>query len=156
MTTRPNPSRAWRVRAKEVSAFGIVGGLAVLLELGAYQVMYDVVGMGPLISKVISTAVATTFAYFMHRHWSFSHRGSIGFRTEYTLFVILSVLSLGFGLAIIGFVHYGLGHRDVLSLQIANLVSIAVGAIFRFWAYKRWVFPADSTDRGPASSPPGD
>jgi len=27
---------------------------------------------------------------------------------------------------------------------VANLIGIGVGTMFRFWSYKRWVFPPQS------------
>lgn len=132
---------SWRLLLKEISAFGVVGIVNFAVDLGIYQLMYAQLHQGALVSKVISTAVTSTLAYFMHRYWSFSHRARTGLRREYLLFIVLSALSLLMGLLVIGMVRYGLGRTDVFALQLANITSIFVGAVFRFWAYKRWVFP---------------
>lgn len=134
--------RSWRIVLKELSAFGVVGVVNFGLDLAIYQFLYVQLGQGALVSKVISTLVTSTLAYFMHRHWSFSHRARTGLKREYGLFVALSAMSLLMGLLVIGMVRYGLGRTDVFALQLANITSIFVGSVFRFWAYKRWVFPA--------------
>lgn len=140
------PSRT-RLLFKEVSAFLVVGGINFGVDLAVYQVTYAHLHQGALVSKVVSTGVTSTLAYFLHRHWSFSHRARTGLRREFVLFVTLSVASLIMGLLIIGVVRYGFGRTDVVALQAANVFSIVVGAIFRFWAYKRWVFLPTDEDR---------
>ena len=130
-----------RVLLREVLAFGLVGGFNFALDLGVYQLMYDVAGLGALVSKVISTVVSTASAFFMHKHWSFGHRqGREQPHEEFVIFLVLSVVSLLLGLAVIGFAHYVLRVEGVLGLQIANIVSIGLATLFRFFAYRRWVF----------------
>ena len=130
----------WRILLKELSAFGIVGALNFILDVAIFGFLITVVGLGPLTSKVISTATTTTTAYFMHRHWSFSHRARSGIKREYGLFFLLNGISLVMSLLIIGLVRYPLGRTDAFALQLANITSIGIGTIFRFWSYKRWVF----------------
>jgi putative flippase GtrA len=130
-----------QVLAKELSAFGVVGVINLFVDIGLFNALHFGVGIGPLTSKVISTTVATTSAYFMNRHWSFSHRARTGLAREYTLFFLLNGVALVMGVAVLGAARYGFGLTDKLSLNVANLMGIGVGTIFRFWSYKRWVFP---------------
>ena len=131
----------WHVLRKELSAFGAVGVVNLFLDIGLFNALHFGLGVGPLTSKVISTTTATTSAYFMNRHWSFSHRARTGLTREYTLFFLLNGVALLMGLVVLGTTRYGLGLTDKLSINVANLVGIGVGTAFRFWSYKRWVFP---------------
>ena len=133
----------WHVLAKELSAFGVVGAINFVVDLAIFNWLHFGLGVGVLTSKVVSTAVSTTLAYFMNRHWSFSHRARSGLRREYALFFGLNLIALVIGLAILGFTHYILGYTDELSINIANIIGIGLGTIFRFWSYKRWVFMSD-------------
>lgn len=133
--------QTWRVLLKELSAFGVVGAINFALDIAIFQVMYTLVGADALMSKLVSTSVTTTSAYFMHRHWSFSHRARTGLRREYPIFFLVNALTLVLSLVIIGFVHYGLDQSDALILQLTNIATIAIGTVIRFTAYKRWVFP---------------
>lgn len=126
---------------KELSAFGVVGAINLFVDIGLFNALHFGVHIGPLTSKVISTTVATTSAYFLNRHWSFSHRARTGLAREYILFFVLNGIALAMGLVVIGVTRYGFGMTDKLSLNVANLVGIGLGTIFRFWSYKRWVFP---------------
>jgi putative flippase GtrA len=135
-------STPWHVLRKELSAFGAVGVINLFVDIGLFNALHFGQGIGPLTSKVISTTVATTSAYFMNRYWSFSHRARTGLAREYTLFFLLNGVALLMGLLVIGTTRYGLGLTDKFSINMANLVGIGIGTVFRFWSYKRWVFPA--------------
>lgn len=137
-------STPWHILVKELSAFGLVGVINLGVDLGLFNVLHFGVGIGPLTSKVISTTVATTSAYFMNRYWSFSHRARTGLAREYSLFFVLNGIALVMGLLVLGAARYGIGLTDKLSLNIATLLGIGIGTIFRFWSYKRWVFPPDT------------
>jgi putative flippase GtrA len=135
-------STPWHILRKELSAFGVVGVVNLFLDIGLFNALHFGIGIGPLTSKVISTAVATSSAYFMNRHWSFSHRARTGLAREYSLFFVLNGVALVMGLIVLGATRYGLGLTDKVSINAANLVAIGIGTVFRFWSYKRWVFPA--------------
>ncbi|MDQ3504725.1 MAG: GtrA family protein [Actinomycetota bacterium] len=133
---------SWRILLKELSAFGVVGAVNFALDVTIFQLMYAVVETDALVSKIVSTSITTTTAYFMHRHWSFSHRARTGLRREYPIFFLVNALTLALSLAMIGVVRYPLGQTDALILQLTNIASIAIGTVIRFTAYKRWVFPS--------------
>jgi putative flippase GtrA len=132
----------WRLLLKEVGAFGVVGGVCFLIDLGVFQLLYAYAGVPAVMAKLVSTLVSMTLAYVGHRHWSFSHRGRIGLKREYTVFAAVNGTTLLLGLAIMAFVRYGLDQQNALVLQIANVFSIALGTVIRFLAYRRWVFPS--------------
>lgn len=133
-------STPWHILLKELSAFGIVGAINFVVDLAIFNGLHFGEGVGVLTSKVVSTSVSTTLAYFMNRHWSFSHRARTGLRREYALFFGLNLIALLIALAVLGFTHYVLGYTDELSINVANVIGIGLGTIFRFWSYKRWVF----------------
>jgi putative flippase GtrA len=135
----------WRILAKELSAFGVVGFLNLFVDIGLFNLLHKGLGLGPTTSTVLSTAVATTSAYFMNRHWSFSHRARTGLAREYTLFFGLNGIALLMGIAVLDFTYYVLDLTDTTSTNIAKVLGIGIGTIFRFWAYKRWVFLAPDT-----------
>jgi putative flippase GtrA len=133
-------ARTWRLLLKEISAFGVVGAVCFVLDVGLFQVLYVHTGVDAVLAKLISTLVSTTAAYFGHRHWSFSHRARTGLRREYTLFVAINGITLLLGLFIVWLVRYPLGQEGALVLQLANIGSIALGTVLRFLSYRRWVF----------------
>ena len=145
----------WRLLVKELSAFGIVGGLTFLLDIGLFQLLYAHVGLDAVLSKLLSTLVSMTVAYVGHRYWSFSHRARTTVRREYFLFAVVNAVTLLLGLAVVAIVRYPLGQESALVLQAANIASIALGTLIRFVSYRRWIFPAHPEPRVPVTAGPG-
>ncbi|UOY01190.1 GtrA family protein [Blastococcus sp. PRF04-17] len=131
-----------RLLLKEVSAFGVVGIACFLLDVGLFQLCYDVLGIGAVTAKLLSTSISMTVAYFAHRHWSFSHRARTGMRREYVLFTVINGAALLLGMAVVAIVRYPLGQDGSAVLQTANVTAIVLSTALRYLAYRRWVFPA--------------
>jgi putative flippase GtrA len=135
--------------AREVAKFGVVGIVAFVIDIGLFNLLRFAGGEGPmydrpLTAKIVSVVVATTFAYFGNRYWTFRHRGRTSFGREYVLFFVLNGVGLAISVGCLWFSHYALGLTSPLADNIsANVVGIGLGTLFRFWSYRRWVFPED-------------
>lgn len=147
--------RSWRLLVKELSAFGVVGVVCFVIDVGLFQLLYAHTGTGAVTAKLLSTLVSMTVAYVGHRYWSFSHRARTGVGREYLLFLAINGSTLLLGLGIVAAVRYGLDQEGALIMQAANIASIVVGTVIRYLAYRQWVFPAaDSKHARPASPEP--
>lgn len=142
-TLRPSSVReylrgSWRVLVKELTAFGLIGAIAFVLDFGIFTWL---AAHGAIKAKVLSTTVSTTFAYFGNRHLSFSHRARTSLGRETAIFFGINLATLVPSLLIIAMFVYplGFGHGS-LTVKIVNLATIGLGTLFRFWAYKRFVF----------------
>jgi putative flippase GtrA len=126
----------------EIAKFGVVGAFAYVIDVGTFNALRSgVLSDRPLTAKVISTVLATTFAYFGNRHWTFRHRERRGLRREYVLFFAFNAVGLAIALGCLGLSHYVLGLTSPLADNIsANVIGMMFGTIFRFWAYRRFVF----------------
>ena len=131
-----------RLLVKELGAFGVVGGVCFVIDIGLFQLLYAHAGVGAVTSKLVSTVVSMTIAYVAHRYWSFSHRARTGVRREYALFAVINGVTLLIGLTVVALARYPLGQEGALVLQVANVGSIALGTVIRYFSYRRWVFPA--------------
>lgn len=135
----------FRTLAHEIAKFGIVGGLAFVIDVGLFNVLLygGVLTDRPITSKIVSVAAATTFAYFANRFWTFRHRGRTHMGREYALFFALNGAAMVISVACLWVSHYVLGLDSALADNIsANVVGVALGTLFRFWSYRKWVFPA--------------
>jgi putative flippase GtrA len=135
---REHVRTSWRILLKEITAFGAIGLVSLLIDLSLYNLLAP---HGWLKAKCVSTIVATLFAYFGNRHWSFSHRARTSIGRETSFFFGINLIALLFAELVLGVCAYPLNQRnDHLVMNIVNLVTIGIGTIFRFWAYKRFVF----------------
>jgi putative flippase GtrA len=147
----------FEVLIHEVVKFGLAGAACFALDVAVFNVMQSgPPHLGPLASKVISTAVAATTSYFLNRHWTFRHRAYTGVSREYRIFLLLTVIGLLIAEACLGISHYLLGFHGALADNIsANGFGLLLGTIFRFWSYKRWVFLAPPPDEAAATPAEG-
>ena len=135
----------FRALLHEIAKFGIVGGMAFVIDVGLFNLLLygGVLTDRPITSKIVSVAVATTFAYFANRYWTFRHRGRTHMGREYLLFFLLNGAAMVISVSCLYVSHYILGLDSALADNIsANVVGVALGTLFRFWSYRRWVFPA--------------
>jgi putative flippase GtrA len=136
---------SWRFLLRELGAFGVVGASCFVLDVILFHLLYAVVGVGPVLSKLVATLVSMAVAYVGHRHWSFANRARTGLRRESVLFAAVNGVTLLMGLGIMWLVHVPLGQDSALVLQAANIGAIALGTAVRYVSYRTWVFPAHSS-----------
>ena len=137
---------------REIAKFGAVGLMAFVVDTGVFNLLRTGIIGGshglaekPLTAKTISVIVATVVAWLGNRYWTFRHRRRASRRREFTLFGIMNVGGLVISLACLGFSHYVLGQTSALADNIAgNVVGLGLGTLFRFWAYRRFVFTEDA------------
>jgi putative flippase GtrA len=129
---------SWRILLKELTAFGAIGAIALVIDISIFAWLAP---HGAIKAKAVSTAVSTTFAYFGNRHLSFSHRARTGLGRETSFFFGINLITLVFSELVIALfvypLHYAHGSGVVF---VVNLATIAIGTVFRFWSYKRFVF----------------
>jgi putative flippase GtrA len=130
----------WRHLVHELAKFGIVGAVNTVLDFGLANLLYLGFGWPSLGAKTGSVAVAATSSFFMNRHWTFRHRARTGLRREYTLFFLLNGVGLLIANACILVVEHGFGKTGALWFNVAQVAGLALGMVFRFTTYKRFVF----------------
>jgi putative flippase GtrA len=130
----------------EGAKFGVVGGIGFLVTDGGTNLLQSTLHLGWLKANVIATVAATIVTYLGSRYWTFRHRERGGMGRETVLFLVLNGIGLGIQLACLGFTNYALGLTDKLSSNVALLLGICLGTLFRFWSYRKWVWIAPTAD----------
>jgi putative flippase GtrA len=131
-----------RTMLPEVLKFGIVGGIGSVVDLGGTAVLHSEYHVGPLVSKAVAVTLATVVTYLGSRFWTFKARENQSTRREAMLFIVLNVVGLLIAEAVIGFVTYVMGLHGKIEFNAASLLGTGLGTIFRFYAYRKWVFLA--------------
>jgi putative flippase GtrA len=140
-----------RQHGPELVKFGVVGGLGTIIDLGGAAVLHSAYHEGPLESKALSITAATVFTYFGSRFWTFRHRENQPVHREAGLFIALNVVGLIIAEVVIAGTTYGLGLKDPLAYNAASFLGTGIGTIFRWYAYRKWVFLAPAEQ--PATLP---
>jgi putative flippase GtrA len=144
---------------RELSKFGTVGGIAFAIDLAIFNVLLQA-GFESLLAKTISTVLATTVAFAGNRFWTWRHREHTNMARQYTVFFLLNGVGLGIGLSCLAISHYGLGSvwpefQTPLADNISGqFVGTAVGTLFRFWSYRRFVFGDTGLPQPAQPAPP--
>jgi putative flippase GtrA len=126
--------------APEAIAFGIIGAGNTLLYLAIYWVAMPI---GPVKASVLATVVTTTLAYVANRYWTYRHHTRTALRREYTLFFGFNLVGMVIqsGMTYLGKYGFGLSeHDDKILLLGMTTLGIGIATIFRFWAYRTFVF----------------
>lgn len=135
----------------ELLKFGVVGGIGTVVDLSGAALLHGKYHVGPLEAKAASVTAATVITYLGSRFWTFKDHENHELKREAVLFIVLNVVGLAIAEAVVGLVTYAMSLHGQLEYNIASFLGTGCGTIFRYFAYKKWVFLPPSAD--PAGSP---
>ena len=129
---------------REMIKFGVVGLLAFIIDIGLANLLWHTVLSDKVTTaKIISGIVATLFAWVGNRQWTFRHRRSRPAHHEVPLFFGVNGVALLISAVTLYVSHYGLGYVSILADNVATIIGIGLGTLFRFWAYRKFVFAGE-------------
>jgi putative flippase GtrA len=139
------------LRHHELIKFAIVGGTTFVIDSAIfYTLKLTILEPKPVTAKVIAGIVAVIASYVLNREWSFRNRGGRERHHEALLFFAFSGVGVLLSMAPLWFSSYVLQLRQpMVSLTVENvadfisayLIGNLLQMAFRFWAFRRWVFP---------------
>jgi putative flippase GtrA len=154
----PRPVRPYAERHHELIKFAIVGGTTFVIDSAIfYTLKLTILEPKPVTAKVIAGIVAVIASYILNREWSFRDRGGRERHHEALLFFAVSGVGVLLSMAPLWISSYVLQLRvPTVSLTAENVADFISAYIignllqmaFRFWAFRRWVFP-DEFGRSP-------
>lgn len=136
-----------------MAKFLTVGGGVWVVDTGLFTLMsHTVLRDKVVVAKAISILVSTVLSYILNREWSFRTRGGRERPHEALLFFLVNALALGLNLIPLAMSRYvfdfNLDHHAQFAVSVAdfisaNIIGTLLGMVFRYWAYRRYVFPED-------------
>ncbi|MEU4237887.1 GtrA family protein [Actinoplanes sp. NPDC026619] len=126
--------------APEAIAFAVIGAGNTLLYMA---ITWAALGIGAVKASIVATVVTTTLAYFANRYWTYRHHTRTALRREYALFFGFNLVGMVIQSGAVAIGKYGFGlteQHDELSFMAVTLVGIVIATVFRFWAYRTFVF----------------
>ncbi len=133
-----------RLTSPEVLSFLLVGGAGYVVDVAAFNLFRSTPGLAtadPSYARVLAVAAAMVVTYLGNRMLTWRGRSSTARHREIALFVVFNIIGLGFSVVTLLVSHDLLGFTTRLDDNIsANVIGMALGTLFRFWSYKRFVF----------------
>jgi putative flippase GtrA len=161
MSAIPTPvaerMRHLRHLGPEAVKFLIVGLTGVAVQFVAFNVLryagpkHDgLLADRPITAQVIAIGLATVVTYVGNRYWTYRHRERGSMVRELPIFALLNAIAIGIGAACLAISHYGFGLTSPLADNLSgNVIGLGLGTLFRFWAYRRFVFTGRARDVPP-------
>jgi putative flippase GtrA len=140
------------VTDREVLTFLAVGGTGYVVDVAAFnalRMLAPLSTMDPSVARTLAVGIAMCVTYVGNRWLTWPSESEADRRREVALFVLFNVIGYGFSVVCLVVSHDLLGLTSPLADNLsANLVGVALGTLFRFVTYRRFVFAS-----GPSSSP---
>jgi putative flippase GtrA len=147
LRTRDAIKGIWREAAK----FGVIGALAFVVDNGGYNLLVfglpggaggGPMSASPVRASVVATGAAALFSWVGNRYWTYRRQHREKVTRELALFLVAN----GVGLAITAGTVFAsrelLGLDSALSDNTARILGWVLATLFRFHAYRRYVFVA--------------
>jgi putative flippase GtrA len=126
--------------APEVLAFGVIGAGNSALYLA---ITYVALPIGAVKATVLATVITTTLAYLANRYWTYRNHARSAMKREYLLFFGFNLAGMVIQSGGVAVAKYGFHLNEVthkLLIMAITVGGIGVATIFRFWAYRTFVF----------------
>lgn len=112
----------------QVFRFGIVGGLAFLIDYGILLVLKEIFHIHYLWAAAIAFAISTVFNYWLSVTWVFTEKVERKKTTELAVFVFLSIIGLVINLLCM-WLFTDIVHIDY---KLSKIAATAIVMIFNF------------------------
>jgi putative flippase GtrA len=153
------------VSDREVLTFLAVGGTGYVVDVGAFNALRTLAPMStmdPSVARTLAVVLAMCVTYVGNRWLTWPAETDANRRREVALFVVFNVVGYAFSVACLLLSHDVLGLTSAFADNVsANVVGVALGTLFRFLTYRRFVFggpsgpdPAVAAEPEPEPGPP--
>ncbi|MBB5182888.1 GtrA family protein [Catenisphaera adipataccumulans] len=116
---------------QQIIRFGIIGGIATVIDWSTLYVCTEYFGIYYLISGVISFTVATVFNYYASVKWVFHVDPNKSKKKTFTTFIVFSVIGLGINEFVMKYCVESFGIYYMYSRVIATAVTMVFNFITR-------------------------
>ncbi|MET9761504.1 GtrA family protein [Streptomyces sp. NPDC006372] len=137
----------WREAAK----FSVVGALAFVVDNGGYNLLVfglpggaggGPMSASPVQASVLATSAAALFSWAGNRYWTYRRQHREKMARELALFLVANGVGLAITAGTVFASRHLLGLDSALSDNTARILGWVLATLFRFYAYRRYVFVA--------------
>ena len=132
----------YRQLIHESARFAVVGLAGLVVTVGGANLLRYQAGMGRLSAVAIATVVATAASSWATVTGTFRQRQRTTVHSEGFRYLVLTGAGLMIQLACVRLAVGVLGPHDNLSREIALMLGVGLGILFRYWSCRTWVWRA--------------
>jgi putative flippase GtrA len=150
----PEPVRSLLLKHRELLKFAFVGGICFIITLVVnYGLKLTILGDKPVTAQAIAVIIATIVSYVLNREWAFRTRGGRERAHEAALFFLISGLGVVLNTLPLWISRYWLDlqvpevgrfTQEFADFFSGMIVGTLLAMVFRWWAFKKWVFPDEN------------
>ena len=119
----------------QIIKFGIVGGIATIIDFAVFYILHEVLGINTIISNVCSFTVSVVYNYIASIKWVFDVDKNKNKKTQFVLFIVFSLIGMGINTAIVYIC------TDLMNLysMIGKVIATGVVMVFNFITRKKFL-----------------
>ena len=144
----------------EVLTFLAVGGTGYVVDVTAFNVLQSLspfTTLDPSVARTLAVILAMCVTYTGNRTLTWRDQVGSNRRHELVLFILFNIIGFGFSILTLAISHDLLGLTSRLADNIsANVIGLALGTVFRYLTYKRFVFSIQPPTPTPRSGDLGE
>jgi putative flippase GtrA len=142
MSTMTDRGPLRRLLGFDVISFLGVGGVGYVVDVTAFNFLLTMSPFNswdPIATKAVAVALAMVVTYLGNRFVTW--RGAAASVRQVLLFVVFNLTALCLSILVLWISHDVLNLTNRVDDNIsANVIGVALGMAFRYWAYRRFVF----------------
>ncbi|MFF9159484.1 GtrA family protein [Streptomyces longwoodensis] len=119
---------------RQLVTYALVGGSGVLLDLGAFLLLYDVAGWHEQLANVLSTSIGITNNFVLNALFTFRRRDRLLVR--YLRFYAVGLTGIALTFVLLAVFSRGLG----IDPNLVKAGSLPVVLLFQFALNRKWSF----------------
>ncbi|MET0238181.1 MAG: GtrA family protein [Kibdelosporangium sp.] len=154
----PEPVRKIVLKHRELLRFAVVGAVCfAVTNVVNYTLKLTILNANPVTALAIAVIIATIVSYILNREWSFHTRGGRERHHEAALFFLISGIGVALNSAPLWMSRYmlhltvpnvSLVTQEIADFLFGMILGTLIAMVFRWWAFKKWVFPEANARTG--------